>query len=811
MENEKDKKTAEPVAITQEEIDALLKDEISVEKPSRLLEYRKEYRKEYENKGIAEPVGITQEDIDALLKDHNDNKTPEITKPEKSEKEDGELARLKQEIERTRNAYAGKDYEMTNTVRKLKNIIGKVFVKFKSEDSPDVQEFYGQYKTALNDLLSYQVEKIKEKNLPADKVGAEIGTLAKYFNQDEKLNLYEAFTDAKTEAWNGNKLGKVAIDLFGKEGRIIKYNEFRKKHWKAMALAGTVASLSGIGVPMRIIGGVAAGVGISAGLEKKYRKKEGERLAQKRIKMEKELEKIDDPEEKYKMLMQEMQNEVGGYQESLKTDRIKLREKKWMGALAGVFLGSGLTSDLLHAGWEKCGASDLMHSVIDKVKDKFSDSVGSGELKHSINVLKGHSNSISPPLSSTEINSGAMNQMPIDDVYDKFDDFGIERQEIPMHSEMLAAGNIEPGAPTGGGLNAEHLHSVADGNHSGGKILNIEKYHAGGSAGTFEGTIKKDLISNYNMNEAEAGKMAANMRHNFEISHPDSTGHHYDIVHEGDKIKIEVGKDGKPFVADFGENLKVKADVGKIAEGLRVPEAVKNSLDPNQIKENIIKGSVGEDMKGINFDNIDFKNAGVNAAESLANGVDKKTVIGSAAAAGVAGVVGGIAGKEKIKEVGKKAKEKVINLAKKRKEKTVKKAEEKAAEEKEKRAQKFAERRKKNKTEAFKKLAEKYKFEEDDGFDGYAMKIIKKLLEDKNENSKWSAIKDRKAESIVLKKEKLSGNFKLIKDLEKQFLVLLGEKARPEDGETVKHWLARNVDNYTKIEKGEEIEQKMAA
>lgn len=49
---------------------------------------------------------------------------------------------------------------------------------------------------------------------------------------------------------------------------------------------------------------------------------------------------------------------------------------------------------------------------------------------------------------------------------------------------------------------------------------------------------------------------------------------------------------------------------------------------------------------------------------------------------------------------------------------------------------------------------------------------------------------------------------KSIKNLEKEFIKLLGPEAKHKKGETVKQWLVRNVEKSRSIEK---VEQKMAA
>jgi hypothetical protein len=100
-----------------------------------------------------------------------------------------------------------------------------------------------------------------------------------------------------------------------------------------------------------------------------------------------------------------------------------------------------------------------------------------------------------------------------------------------------------------------------------------------------------------------------------------------------------------------------------------------------------------------------------------------------------------------------------------------------------------------------KTLIKEFGFKKEDDLDSRAEKMLGKLFKDRNEDSRWSAIKNSKAEDIIAQKGKRSSNIELIKKLEKQFVSILGKDASPKENETVVRWIGRNINASLEQEK----------
>ena len=279
----------------------------------------------------------------------------------KLEEKDEELEKLRQAVANARNTYAAKDYEISNSLAKIKDILGGN-LKFAKDEEIATQEYFAKYKNTLQELLNYKIEKLKEEKLPSGEDG-KMMELMKYFNQEEKVNLFEAHTNARALSIE-NKFGKTS-------GRVVEYcgksiNWYRKLNWKykiamagIMMAAGATAALTapvgaaGIAAYLSLargvqrgLGSAAAGVGMTAMMEARYRKKEDSRLGGQRENIKEELEV--NPEEKFERLMQKMEEEIDGYKESLKTEKQKARNRKWLGVGTGaVFLRPALPRGFL--------------------------------------------------------------------------------------------------------------------------------------------------------------------------------------------------------------------------------------------------------------------------------------------------------------------------------------------------------------------------------------------------------------------------------------------------------------------------------
>lgn len=560
--------------------------------------------------------GKTTEHIDnpEIIEDDGKDKGGEVVDAEFEEVKDEQLENLQKAVEEARKNYAGKDYEVSNKLARIKSILGGHF-KFKTNDDQATNTSLNQYKTVLNELLSYQIEKIKSRNLPDDQVGKEIGALAKYFNQDEKINLFEAHTNARTEAVE-KKFGKIPGAIMEKTGNFI--NHYRKLDWKKKMAVGVGLGLTGLGFlafGQRIVGGAAAGVGVTTGLEAHYRKKENKKSIAEQANIKNNLENITSPEEKYAALMQKMQAEMDGYRDSLRTEKTKARNRKLMGLATGVFLGSGAVSHLMHWGLDETGAS---HYISEAKKALGFGSVG--DVK-----VAGNKNGIVDKIVATE---------------------------KPKASQVLGGlDNSAGNNPALDGNVGSAVEAAPDIEISKNIPLTIEK------GSSFEGSIIKHLEST-GVEHKEAGQMAHRMYLDYIENHPDPTGHGYNIVHPNAQLEIGLDADGKPEILNFEDspasewdkvsNIKINADEAseKIAANITPENPIVESTNPEILPEKNIVSSLAE------------------AADNTGSSFN-----GAGATAGAVGIAGASLG---LKNIAKKKEGKVIPFAeaKEAKEKT---------------------------------------------------------------------------------------------------------------------------------------------
>ncbi|MFZ2193021.1 MAG: hypothetical protein WAV31_02155 [Candidatus Moraniibacteriota bacterium] len=262
-------------------------------------------------------------------------------------------------VEIARGLYAKKDYELTNAITGIKNTLGRFF-RPNQQISQESKIYFANYKDALKDLLDHQIKELKKESLSPTELTEKMEVLAKYYNESEQMNLIEARTNAKTEAWE-NKY-KLPNYLAKKSEKFV--NGYRKLDWKlkmlasvgllsagvAVGIAGTagfagatgLASAVGVAKLMkRGLSGLMAGAGITGALEVRYRKKEGAERQKKQAEIIRNVESINNPEAKYEAMKELMQEEINGYAKGLKTEKDKARSRRLFGITAGILVGSG--------------------------------------------------------------------------------------------------------------------------------------------------------------------------------------------------------------------------------------------------------------------------------------------------------------------------------------------------------------------------------------------------------------------------------------------------------------------------------------
>ncbi|MDO9230989.1 MAG: hypothetical protein Q7U36_00720 [bacterium] len=501
------------------------------------LEYSEDDKREskQQEKSVIESVGTKKEYIE------------EIKMGDLEDKESNFIL----EVEKARKAYAKKDYEITTVYSSFKNILKGHFHP-SDEILKERQYYFEQYKLALNNLLNHKIEKLKEGNLPPDQLKKEMEDLAKYYNQDEKTNLYEAHTNARAEVWE-QKFGKDAGWLAKTSGKFIKYtnekiNDYRKLDRKTKIGIGIVAGLSGLGLVIagqRILGGVLAGAGVTAILEGSYRKKEDKKMKKEQTEILENVENIENPEEKFESLMVRLQQEIDNFDKDLINEQQKAIVRKFIGATSALFLGSGVVSDLVNWGMDKAGLSEAIGSI----KESF---------------------------------------------------FG----KTPEVSAMHSGANVSPSEiHTESGINPENIAQP-----------NIELTIPEGSS--FEGSIIKHLTEN-GMDKHQAGIEAHKMWSEFIKTHPDPTGHGYDIVHPN--AHLEISSDGKsilnfedspktewPKMPETKINIEKSVGVDSVpaSENINIPEMEKIMPDSTGVNNMIADSVVATAITGVGANNI---------------------------------------------------------------------------------------------------------------------------------------------------------------------------------------------------------------
>ncbi|MDQ1284176.1 MAG: hypothetical protein QG620_524 [Patescibacteria group bacterium] len=284
-----------------------------------------------------------------------------------SEQEDPKLVELREAVKGARNAYARKDYETTNALSKLRRFFGRS-MKTGTEDISDTHSNYEPYRESVNKYLDYRIEILKAQGLSQEDLKREMGELWTELNFREKIDLYEARTNARAEAREG-QFGERALRAASNA-----VNWYRKLDWKyklafsgllmaggvgAVAMAGAGAAGTGVlaGIVgtgkfgQRIMGGASAGMGAVA-MQESVRRKLDQRASRKGgERMLGDLEQIEDPERMFEVLKSRMQSEIDTYKSSLEREKRKSRNRKLIGFGIGATIGSGAFARVAQAGF----------------------------------------------------------------------------------------------------------------------------------------------------------------------------------------------------------------------------------------------------------------------------------------------------------------------------------------------------------------------------------------------------------------------------------------------------------------------------
>lgn len=268
-----------------------------------------------------------------------ENKTKTDQEEPKEKAPDEELLKLQDAVARARAEYAKKDYEVNNVFAQLRRSkIGK-FMSSKPSDLHETHNLHNAYKKALTELLNFEKNRLKESNLPPEELNAEMERLAKYFDQDEKINLYEAHTDARAAAVE-KKWGKTPGKIMEWGGKMI--NGYRKMRIDKKVALSVAATVTGLGVGQRILSGAATGAAVTAGLEAYYRNRESKKTEKERAGIMNKMEGTADQEEMLKLLMAHAEEKISGYDKDLRREIKNSRIRIGVGAAAGLTAAFGV-------------------------------------------------------------------------------------------------------------------------------------------------------------------------------------------------------------------------------------------------------------------------------------------------------------------------------------------------------------------------------------------------------------------------------------------------------------------------------------
>lgn len=301
----------------------------------------------------------------------------------------GRIEQLKKELEEARQKYAEADYKVNNNISKMKSFFGK-FLKTEPMDVTEVNEAFTTYKNKASELSRSQIDVIKNnKNLDPETMRKELGDLVKYFNYDEKMNLYESRTKARAEANKNN----IAFQALKGSGWLI--NKYRKLNWKTKLIGGAIFGVitgGSLVMAQRGFGSVVAGVGAMATMEALQRRSENKKSEKETQNM---LKGFENSEEQMKRIVSYLEGEINEYEANLKDELKKARTRKFIGLAAGAgtfvagnYIGGFLREHLI-SGLEK--VEDVIPENTDPLAPETAKVSGenfpAGEAPKSVNMF----------------------------------------------------------------------------------------------------------------------------------------------------------------------------------------------------------------------------------------------------------------------------------------------------------------------------------------------------------------------------------------------------------------------------------------
>ncbi|MFZ5981951.1 MAG: hypothetical protein ACOYS2_00010 [Patescibacteria group bacterium] len=487
------------------------------------------------------------------------------------------LKDLEEKVNLARSRYAKADYKATNSISRIKQVLGR-FSSSQSQDFPDVQTLYQEYRNSLNGILDYKIENLKKAGLGEAELRAEISNLTKYFNQDERRALYEAHTQARSEAIaekGGFAAGVVADVAKG-------YMDWRKKQkfW-VNASIGLAMSAVGLGIVNRGIGAAVGGIGATHMAEAVYRKG-SEKLGQRREK--KKMQKVETAEDKLEALKKMLQEDIENSDKRLKNEKMANKVALAVGAGYGFLIGSGTMAELTRSGFGWVMETEAGKWAKETARSGAEWAMGTSAGQW-VSEKIGSEPRMSSRIPRTENEMPAQGTLPPESPEEKA--ALKSRQEELLKKMAQAQSDVKNGVP---------LPPEA-GTASGGGSVEILK------GSSFEGSVSK-YLQEQGLSKAEAGKMAHRMALQYAKEQGLEKGA-YSLVHPGDSIQISPDGKGGYKISGFENKSGIKA--GWMEQAKVKPQVSPEGLRSTPEEVNVAGAEMAETQNWLNGQGKDIE------------------------------------------------------------------------------------------------------------------------------------------------------------------------------------------------------------
>ncbi|KKQ45519.1 MAG: hypothetical protein US63_C0015G0005 [Candidatus Moranbacteria bacterium GW2011_GWC2_37_8] len=619
------------------------------------------------------------------LNDENAEVDPEISinKPISAEllKAQEEIITLQKEVEEARKEYLEVDYQKNTALKRVReyfwsestfksdlqenrakyfdanfNTDSSIYTREQRkslESDADVAAYRAYYDNSLLKLRDAQIAEAKLRNAS----DAEIADIYGSFLAEQQLKVLEMHDDVRSEHLDGKIFRKGVVE-FSKDYRSWSLT---KKLGVAAAFAGlayvgaaaatvgvaSAGAITGTMLARRMIMASLTGFAVAESSATKDKNNRKDEIEKRKMQFQKAIEKMSE-EEKFELLRSNTWDiairDEGKYINEIRNKDFKHFAK---GAVVGVFLGSGLASDVLRFTGEQLGdtwvgklTSGAYHSVKDYFfghtsqelpKETATKSTPTAVVeekpidfnninKRSIGFKVGNSNNVTSleqlerlkdgNFHSTETGNGIPETSNTAKELNTPIDGGVNTTEQSGHANEVGAKSTE-------GLKKSTVESIKAGSPVVDASIKVEtveiKQPESGSHGrmrhdSFIKSLKEHITSHDGIDKAEAGDIAEVTFHDAAKEYANTHGMTYDQayaklsrIHPGTTYEIKWNDEGHPkmefkdikFVDDSSHHHAAKhvASVDKIttkSAGLKIPVAATDNETYKQWNKEVI-------------------------------------------------------------------------------------------------------------------------------------------------------------------------------------------------------------------------------